>query len=40
MTVRAGLLFGSCGGINVGCLVVVFVVKLFPLRSSGVLGQL
>ena len=26
--------------VNVGCLVVVFVVKLFPLRSFGVLGEL
>ena len=39
MTVRAGSFFGSCGGRNVGCLVVVLVVKLFPLCSSGVLGE-
>ena len=39
MTVRAGSLFGSCGGINVGCLVVVLVVKLFPHCSSGVFGE-
>jgi len=39
VTVRAGLFFGGCGGINVGCLVVVLVVKLFPFCSSGVLGE-